>query len=63
MGIFYFYPFLFRFCGMLLYFIIYFLCFLANSFLKEKELFDRSMQYETNFEAVARYGREIGRLK
>ena len=35
----------------------------ANSFLKEKELFDRAMQYETNFEAVARYGREIGRLK
>jgi len=35
----------------------------ANSFLKEKELFDRAMQYETNFEAVARYDREIGRLK
>lgn len=35
----------------------------ANSFLKEKELFDRAMQYETNFEAVARYDKEIGRLK
>ena len=35
----------------------------ANSFLKEKELFDRAMQYETNFEAVTRYDREIGRLK
>ena len=35
----------------------------ANSFLKEKELFDRAVQYETNFEAVARYDREIGRLK
>ena len=35
----------------------------ANSFLKEKELFDRAMQYETNFEAVARYDKEIERLK
>lgn len=35
----------------------------ANSFLKEKELFDRAVQYETNFEAVARCDREIGRLK
>ena len=35
----------------------------ANSFLKEKELFDHAVQYETNFEAVARYDKEIGRLK
>lgn len=35
----------------------------ANSFLKEKELFDRAVQYETNFETVARYDKEIGRLK
>lgn len=35
----------------------------ANSFLKEKELFDHAVQYETNFEAVAQYDKEIGRLK
>lgn len=35
----------------------------ANSFLNEKELFDHAVQYETNFEAAARYDREIGRLK
>ncbi len=35
----------------------------VNSFLKEKELFNRAVRYETNFEAAARYDREIGRLK
>lgn len=35
----------------------------ANSFLKEKELFDHAAQYETNFDAVVRYDKEIGRLK
>ena len=35
----------------------------ANSFLKEKELFDRAVQYETNFDSVVRYDKEIARLK
>lgn len=35
----------------------------ANSFLKEKELSDRAVQYETNFDAAARYDKEIERLK
>ncbi len=35
----------------------------ANSFLKEKELFNRAMQYETNFDGILRYDKEIGRLK
>ena len=35
----------------------------ANSFLKEEELFDHAVQCETNFEAVAWYDKEIGRLK
>lgn len=35
----------------------------ANSFLKEKELFDHAVRYEVNFEAVARYDKEIERLK
>jgi len=35
----------------------------ANSFLKEKELFDHALQYETNFDSVARYDKEIERLK
>ena len=35
----------------------------ANSFLKEKELFDRAVQYETNFDTVALYDKEIERLK
>ena len=35
----------------------------ANSFLKEKELFDHALQYEINFDSVARYDKEIERLK
>lgn len=35
----------------------------ANSFLKEKQLFDRAVQYETNFDSVAQYDKEIERLK
>ena len=35
----------------------------ANSFLKEKELFDHAVQYETNFDSIVRYDREIERLK
>lgn len=35
----------------------------ANTFLKEKQLFERSVQFEINFEAVSRYDKEIDRLK
>lgn len=35
----------------------------ANTFLKEKQLFERSVQFETNFESVSRYDKEIERLK
>lgn len=35
----------------------------ANSFLKEKQLFDQAVQYETNFDSVAQYDKEIERLK
>ena len=35
----------------------------ANSFLKEKELFDHALQYEINFDSVTRYDKEIERLK
>lgn len=35
----------------------------ANTFLKEKQLFERSVQFETNFESVSRYDKEIDRLK
>ena len=35
----------------------------AHSFLEEKELFDRAAQYEVNYDAVARYSKEIERLK
>jgi len=35
----------------------------ANSFLNEKQLFDHAVQYETNFDSVARYDKEIERLK
>ncbi len=35
----------------------------ANSFLKEKQLFDQAVQYETNFDSVSQYDKEIERLK
>lgn len=35
----------------------------ANSFLQEKELFDHAVQYETDFDPIVRYDKEIERLK
>ena len=35
----------------------------ANYFLKEKQVFEKAMEMETNFESIVRYDTEIARLK